>query len=106
MNSSLNVILPPNFIKPPPKNPSPKPIPTPGDDGKQKGRGKKRKSEDAAGDRIIKNTTPISEFQLKESKDWRRNLGTAPNGTAPPSCAPAGGSMANASSTATTRQAT
>jgi hypothetical protein len=29
MNSSLNVILPPNFIKPPPKNPSPELNPTP-----------------------------------------------------------------------------
>jgi hypothetical protein len=74
MNSSLNVILPPNFIKPPPKNPSPEPNPTPGDDGKQKGRGKKRKSKDAAKDHIIKNAAPISEFQLKESKDWRRNF--------------------------------
>jgi hypothetical protein len=39
MNGSLNVILPPNFIKPPPKNPLPELNPTPGLDSKQKGKG-------------------------------------------------------------------
>ena len=66
MNSSLNVILPPNFIKPPPKIPSPEPNPTPGQD--KRGKGKKRKS-DGANDRIIKNAAPITEFLIKESKD-------------------------------------
>ena len=111
MNSSLNVILPPNFIKPSPKNPSPKPNPTPGDNGKQKGRGKKRKSKDATGDCITKNAVPISKFQLKESENWRRNftrkcLRIASNGTTLPSCVLAGGSAANVLSTAASRQAT
>ena len=39
MNSSLDMILPPNFIKPPPKNPLPELNPTPGLDSKQKGKG-------------------------------------------------------------------
>ena len=68
MNSSLNVIFPPNFIKPPPKNPSPEPNLTPGNDGKQKGKGKKRKSNNATGECIIKKAAPISKFQLKEAK--------------------------------------
>ena len=37
MNNSLDVILPPNFIKPPPKNPLPKLNPMPGLNSKQKG---------------------------------------------------------------------
>jgi hypothetical protein len=74
MNSSLNVILPPNFIKPPPKNPSPKLNPTPGLDNKQKGKGKKRKSDKANGDRIIKNAAPITKFLIKDSKDWRQDF--------------------------------
>ena len=72
MNSSLNVILPPNFIKPPPKIPSPKPNPTPGQD--KKGKGKKRKSDKATGDCIIKNAAPITEFLMKESKGWRQDF--------------------------------
>jgi hypothetical protein len=71
MNSSLNVILPPNFIKPPPKIQSPKPSPTPGQD--KKGNGKKRKS-DKSNDHIIKNAAPITEFLIKESEDWRRDF--------------------------------
>ncbi len=74
MNSSLNVILPPNFIKPPPKNPSPELNPMQGLDGNQKRKGKKRKSDKATGDRIIKNAAPITEFLIKESKDWRRDF--------------------------------
>jgi hypothetical protein len=77
INSSLNVILPPNFIKPPLKNPSPKLNPTPGLNSKQKGKreGKKRKLDEATGDRIIKNAAPITKFPIKESKDWRRDFG-------------------------------
>jgi hypothetical protein len=74
MNSPLNVILPPNFIKPPPKNPLPELNPTPGLNSKQKGEGKKRKSDKATGDRIIKNAAPITEFLIKESKDWRQDF--------------------------------
>ena len=71
MNSSLNVILPPNFIEPPPKIQSPEPNPTPGQD--KKGKGKKSKS-DEANDHIVKNAAPITEFLIKESKDWRQDF--------------------------------
>jgi hypothetical protein len=71
MNSSLKVILPPNFIKPPPKIQSPEPNPMPGQD--KKGEWKKRKS-DEANDHIVKNAAPITEFLIKESKDWRQDF--------------------------------
>jgi hypothetical protein len=58
MVSTINVILPPNFIKP---NPMASPISTdvmsPDGDGKKK-KGKKRKSGDAEGERITKNPAP------------------------------------------------
>ena len=74
MNSSLNVILPPNFINPPPKNPLPKLNPTPGYGSKQKGKGKKRKSNKAKGERITKNAAPIPKFLMKEGKNWNYNF--------------------------------
>ena len=72
MNNSLDVILPPNFIKPPPKNPLPKLNPMPGPTASK--RGKKRKLDKATGDHIIKNAAPITEFLIKESKDWRQDF--------------------------------
>ncbi len=74
MNSSLNVILPPNFIKPTPKNASPKPNPTPGHNGKQEGKGKERKSDKAKGERITKNSTPIPKFLMKEGEKWKQDF--------------------------------
>ena len=74
MNSSLNVILPPNFIKPPSKNPSPKPSPTPGHDSMQKRKGKKSKLDEPKGGCITKNTSPIPKFLMKEGKNWRHNF--------------------------------
>jgi hypothetical protein len=68
MNSSGNMTLPPNFINPPPKNPSTAiTVTPPGDNGKQKG-GKKRKSDKVKEEHITKNAAPISEFFLKEGK--------------------------------------
>ncbi len=110
INSSLNVILPPNFIKPPPKIPSPKPNPTPGQD--KKGKEKKQKSDKAIGDRIIKTAAPITKFLIKESKDWRQDFAGKCSTDCPKwddtffMCAPTGASTANASLTATTRRAT
>jgi hypothetical protein len=72
LNSSLNVILSPNFIKPSPKKPTPKLTSMPGDDGKQKN--KKRKSNKVGGERAIKNTTPITEFLMKDNEVWERNF--------------------------------
>ena len=61
MNHSLNMTLPPNFIKSPPKNPTTTTTVTPpGDNDKQWGGKKKRKRNDNDGDRIIKNTAPIT----------------------------------------------
>ena len=40
----------------------------------KKGKGKKRKSDKATGDCIIKNATPITKCLIKESKDWRRDF--------------------------------
>ena len=34
-----------------------------------KGKGEKRKSDEATGDRIIKSTTPITKFLIKEGKN-------------------------------------
>jgi hypothetical protein len=66
LNSSLNVILSFNFIKPSPKKPMPKLTPTPGDNGKWNNN--KRKSNKAGGERIIKNATPIMDFLMKDNE--------------------------------------
>ena len=74
MNSTLNVTLPPNFIKSPPKNPTVMPHGAEDKDGKGRGKGKKRKQGDGDEDRIIKNTAPITEFLMKEGEIWKRNF--------------------------------
>jgi hypothetical protein len=74
MNSTINITLPPNFIKPTPKNPPTTTNITPtGEDGKQKGR-KKRKSDDVDGERLIKNVAPISELLIKDGKNWKQHF--------------------------------
>ncbi len=75
MNSTINVTLLPNFVKPAPKSSltsTPGAAPTEGD-GKKKG-GKKRKSGDVDGERITKNPTPISEFLLKDCENWKEHF--------------------------------
>jgi hypothetical protein len=59
LNSSLNIILPPNFIKSPPKNPTNAITILPGEDNPtiKKG-GKKRKSDDVNEECMVKNTAP------------------------------------------------
>jgi hypothetical protein len=74
MNCTLNVTLPPNFIKSPPKNPTVTPHGAEDKDGKGRGKGKKRKRGDGDEDRIIKNTAPITEFLMKEGKIWKRDF--------------------------------
>ena len=75
MNHSLNMTLPPNFIKSPPKNPTTTTTVTPpGDNDKQWGGKKKRKRNDNNGDRIIKNSAPITEFLMKEDEIWRQDF--------------------------------
>jgi hypothetical protein len=57
MNSSLNVILPPNFNKPPPKNPTNATTVTPGNDGKGK-EGKKGSPTKLKGSTLSKTSPP------------------------------------------------
>jgi hypothetical protein len=73
INSSLSVILPPNFIRPPPKNPTTIPTVLPGEVRRQTGR-KKRKSEEVKRERIVKNSASINNFLIKESKVWKCNF--------------------------------
>ena len=110
MNCTLNVTLPPNFIKSPPKNPTVMPHGVEDEDGKGRKKGKKRKRGDGNEDRIIKNTAPITKFLMKEGKSGRATLPENaprinPSGVKN-GCVPAGTSAANALSTATTSQAT
>jgi hypothetical protein len=107
LNSSLNVILPPNFIRPPPKNPTATPTVLPGEDGKQMGR-KKRKSEEVKREHAVKNSAPINHFLMYEGKVWKRNFAGKctrdhPKGTKTPACAFAGTSVENALLIATIR---
>ena len=74
MNCALNITLPPNFIKSPPKNPMVTPPGAEDEDGKGRGKGKKRKQGDGNEDRIIKNTAPINEFLMKKEEIWKRDF--------------------------------
>ncbi len=111
MNSTMNVSLPPNFVKPTPKNsPTSNKVKPAREEGKRKG-GKKRKSGKADGERITKNVVPISEFLMKDGKNWKEHFAgkcskDCPNGTTPLSCACIGTSVVNALLTATTKQVT
>jgi hypothetical protein len=74
MNSTMNVSLPPNFVKPTPKNsPTSNNITSAREDGKRKG-GKRRKSGKADGERITKNVVPIPKFLMKDSKNWKEHF--------------------------------
>jgi hypothetical protein len=111
MYSSLNIILPPSFIKPPPKNPMNATKVMPGDDGKQKGE-KKRKSDKVEGEHIVKNSAPITKFLMKEGKIWRPDFAGKCTWDCPKrdettsTCACWHICVPNASSTATTRLVT
>jgi hypothetical protein len=74
MNSTINVILPPNFVKPAPKaSPTSTDVMSPDGDGKKK-KGRKRKSGDVEGERITKNPAPISKFLLKDGRYWKEHF--------------------------------
>jgi hypothetical protein len=70
LNSSLNVTLHPNFIKPSPKKPMPELTPEPRDNGK--GKNNKRKTNKVGEERVINNTAPITEFVMKDDEVWKR----------------------------------
>jgi hypothetical protein len=72
LNSSLNVTLPPNFVKPSPKKPTPKLTSKPGDNGKQMNN--KRKTNKVGEECVIKNATPITEFLMKDDEVWKRDF--------------------------------
>jgi hypothetical protein len=57
LNSSLNVFLPPNFMRPPPNDPTTIPTVLPGEDGKQMGE-KKKKSEEVESECAVKKLHP------------------------------------------------
>jgi hypothetical protein len=74
MNSTINVSLPPYFVKPTPKaSPISSDVMSTDGDGKKK-KGKKRKSGDVDEECITKNITPISEFLLKDDKNWKEHF--------------------------------
>ena len=72
LNSTLNIVLPPNFIVTPTTKPTNPTVVPPGDDTKKK-TPKKRKAADDDNDRIATNTAPVKEFLLKEGEDWSRD---------------------------------
>jgi hypothetical protein len=75
LNSTLNIVLPPNFIIAPTTKPTNTTIISPGDDTNKKNP-RKRKTADGDNDNnhMVKNTTPIKEFLLKEEEDWSKNF--------------------------------
>ena len=73
LNSTLNIVLPPNFIVTPTTKPTNPTVVSPGDDTKKKNP-KKRKTADEDNDRIATNTAPVREFLLKEGEDWSRDF--------------------------------
>jgi hypothetical protein len=64
LNSSLNVTLSPNFIKPSPKKPVPELTPKPREDGKRTNN--KRKTDKVGEEQVIKNAAPITEFLMED----------------------------------------
>ena len=110
MNCSLNVILPPNFIKSPPINPT---VTPPGPETMKKKAAVKEKrgsKETETKPASSKTPRPSPSFSSRKARSGSEiSQGNAP-ATAPSGgkngCAPAGTSVANASLTATTSQAT
>ena len=74
MNCILNVVLPPNFIKSNPKNPTVTPPGAGDDDKKRNKKEQKRKRGDEEDARITKNTEPITEFLMKQGEIWKRDF--------------------------------
>jgi hypothetical protein len=75
LNSSLNVILPPSFIKSPTKNPTNATTVLPGEDNPTRKKwGKKRKSDNTNKERMVKNTALINEFLIEGRKVWKHNF--------------------------------
>ena len=84
LNSTLNIVLPPNFIVAPTTKQTNTTIVLPGDDTKKKNP-RKRKSTDGNNDnnRMVKNTAPIKEFLLKQGEDWSKDFARKRTGDCP-----------------------
>jgi hypothetical protein len=75
MNSTTNVILPPNFVKPTSTaSPTSSNVMSPDGDGKRKRGKEKRKAADVERERITKNIEPIPEFSLKAGENWKEHF--------------------------------
>ena len=74
MNCTHNVVLPPNFIKSNPKNPTVTPPGAGDDDKKRNKKEQKRKRGDEEDARITKNTEPITEFLMKQGEIRKRDF--------------------------------
>ena len=72
LNSSLNIVLPPTFVKPTEQEQTGSGAG--GASNKKEKENKKRKErENNANERMTKNEAPITEFLMSEGEDWRRD---------------------------------
>ena len=82
LNSTLTIVLPPNFIVTPSKPTNPTVVP-PGDDTKKKNPKKRKSGDGNSNDRIVKNNDPIKDFLLREGEDWSRDYAGKSTGDRP-----------------------
>ncbi len=74
MNSTINITLPPNFVKPAQKSPPTSTGAASAEgDGKKKG-GTKRKLDKINEKRYMTNPAPISEFLMKDGENWKKHF--------------------------------
>ena len=84
LNSTLNIVLPPNFIVASTTKQTNTTVVLPGDDTRKKN---PRKSKTANGNNnnnhMVKNTAPVKEFLLKEGEDWSKDFAGKRTGDCP-----------------------
>ena len=68
LNSTLNIVLPPNFIAASTTKQTNTTVLSPRDNTK------KKNPDNDDNDRMVKNTAPVKEFLLKEGEDWPKNF--------------------------------
>ena len=75
LNSTLNIVLPPNFMIAPMTKQTNTTVISPGDDKKKKNpRKRKTANGDDNNNCMIKNTALVKEFLLKEGEDWSKDF--------------------------------
>jgi hypothetical protein len=75
LNSTLNIVLPPNFIVAPMMKPTNTTVVFPGDDtNKRNPRKRKTANRNDDNNQMVKNTALVKEFLLKEGEDWSKNF--------------------------------